>query len=116
MDSNTHSTLPPADGTSDDGLGGLITAVDDLAAQSPNRLAATVRARRLLAWRQQLDRQEGLWLQELAALDALGAAGADQDAPAPSTAGLAAQPAADERRGGPQRRPYRPGPLSWSAA
>jgi hypothetical protein len=87
MDSNTYSTPPPAGGPSDDGLGGLITAVDDLAAQTPNRLAATVRARRLLAWRQQLDRQEGLWLQELAALDALGAAGADQDAPAPSTAG-----------------------------
>jgi hypothetical protein len=87
MDSNTHSNPPLAGGLSDDGLGGLITAVDDLAAQSPNGLAATVRARRLLAWRQQLDRQEGLWLQELAALDALGAAGADQGAPAPSTAG-----------------------------
>jgi hypothetical protein len=87
MDPNTHSTPSPAgEPSDDDGLGGLITAVDGLAAQRPSRLAAKARARRLLAWRQQLDRQEGLWLQELAALDALGAAGADQDAPAPSTA------------------------------
>jgi len=92
MDSNTYSAQAPT------GRGGppdvpplhlaeLAAVVDKLAAQGLDGLSAAVRAERLLAWRQLLDRQEGLWLQELTAIDARGAAGADQDQPAPSTAG-----------------------------
>jgi hypothetical protein len=39
-----------------------------------------------MEWRRLLDRQEGHWHKELAAIDTLGAAGADQGTPAPSTA------------------------------
>jgi len=92
MDSNTHSTQAPAGRSParpeppDDGLAALAAVVDGLAAQDVARLSTMARTQRLLAWRRLLDRQEGLWLQELAALDACGAAGADQDQPAPSTA------------------------------
>jgi hypothetical protein len=41
----------------------------------------------VLVLRRLLDRLEGQWLSELAAVDAHGAAGADQGSPAPSTAG-----------------------------
>src|SRR5215207_8113857 len=70
-----------------DDLAGLTAAVDELAAQDRHGLTGPARATRILAWRQLLDRQQGLWLQELAELDALGAAGADQGVPVPSTAG-----------------------------
>ena len=89
MDSNTHSTQAPAGRSParpeppDDGLAALAAVVDGLAAQDVARLSTMARTQRLLAWRRLLDRQEGLWLQELAALDAWGAAGADQDQPAP---------------------------------
>jgi hypothetical protein len=88
MDSNTHSTWLAGGGPPDDdgGLGGLIAAVNELAAQDRDGWSDRVRARRLVAWRRLLDRQEGLWLQELADLDARGAAGADQDQQALSTA------------------------------
>jgi hypothetical protein len=90
MDSNTHSTRAGAGGPLeplDDELAALATDVDALAAQDVARLTATARSQRLLAWRRLLDRQEGLWLQELAALDAAGVAGADQDQPAPRPPG-----------------------------
>jgi hypothetical protein len=89
MDSNTHSTQSAAGGPlelPDDGLAALAADVDGLAAQDVGRWSGTARTQRLLAWRRLLDRQEGLWLRELADLDACGAAGADQDQPAPSTA------------------------------
>ena len=54
--------------------------------RTPTRQTDTARAQRLLAWGTLLDRHEGLWLKELAALDAAGAAGADQGVQAPSTA------------------------------
>jgi hypothetical protein len=60
--------------------------VDGLAAQDLQGLPDSVRAERVLELRRLLDRQEGLWLKELATLDARGAAGADQDRPALSTA------------------------------
>jgi hypothetical protein len=41
----------------------------------------------VLQLRRLLDRLEGQWLRALATLDGLGAAGADQATPAPSTAG-----------------------------
>jgi hypothetical protein len=84
MDSNTHSTRPPR---RPGGLAGLAAAVDDLAAQDLDRLPDTVRAERVLRLRRMLDRLEGHWLKELAGVDGRGAAGADQDQQAGSTAG-----------------------------
>jgi Domain of unknown function (DUF222) len=84
MDSNTHSTGPPAGRT--DGLAELATAVEELATQDLDGLTDAVRAERVLALRRLLDRLEGHWLQELAAVDARGAAGADHDQPVGSTA------------------------------
>jgi hypothetical protein len=69
-----------------DDLAGLAAAVDELAAQDRDGLSDAVRAARVLELRRLLDRQEGHWLQELAAVDARGAAGADPDQPACSTA------------------------------
>jgi hypothetical protein len=104
MDSNTYSIerptaqqspAPPGgpdgpgglDGLSGlDELGGLVAAVDELAAQDRQGLTDAVRAQRVLTLRRLLDRLEGLWLKELADLDARGAAGADQGQQAPSTA------------------------------
>jgi hypothetical protein len=99
MDSNTHSTTPagrcPAeslDGLADSpagltGLAAVVAELNELAAQNPDRLADGVRAERVLVLRRLVDRLEGHWLSELAAVDAGGAAGADQGVPAPSTAG-----------------------------
>src|SRR5215218_513664 len=88
MDSNTHSIQDPAGRPAEpsDGLAALAAAVDQLAAQERHGLTDAVRAERVLALRRLLDRLEGQWLQELAAVDARGAAGADHDQPAPSTA------------------------------
>jgi hypothetical protein len=89
MDPNTHSTQSVDSGPLeplDDGLAALTADVDALAVQDLAQLSATVRTQRLLAWRRLLDRQEGLWLQELAALDAGGAGGADQGQELRSTA------------------------------
>ncbi|HEX2374786.1 MAG TPA: hypothetical protein VHO93_12470, partial [Actinomycetota bacterium] len=80
MDSNTHST-----GAADP-LAALAAAVDGLAAHDLDGLPDATRAERVLVLRRLLDRQEGHWLKELAAVDARGAAGADQGQPAPSTA------------------------------
>jgi hypothetical protein len=89
MDSNTHSTLPPRPpelaGLPDD-LAGLAAVVDQLAAEDLDRLPDTRRAERVQGLRWLADRLEGQWLKELAGVDARGAAGADQDQPAPSTA------------------------------
>jgi hypothetical protein len=76
----TGPTHPPA------GLADLAAVVDRLAAQNLDGLSDAVRAERVLELRRLLDRLEGRWLQELAGLDACGAAGADLDQPAPSTA------------------------------
>jgi Domain of unknown function (DUF222) len=81
MDSNTHSTRhpsrPPAGPP--DGLTALAAVVDQLAAEDLSGLPQVERARRILKWRQLLDRQEGLWLKELA--------GAEDGVQAGSTAG-----------------------------
>jgi Domain of unknown function (DUF222) len=80
MSSNRCSdTLP-------EGLQALAADVDDLAAQNLAGLPDGVRAQRALVLRRLLNRLEGCWLNELAAVDACGAAGADQGTPAPSTA------------------------------
>jgi hypothetical protein len=80
MDSNTYSTSGSA------GLAELAADLDALAAQDPERLPNGVRAQRVLELQRLRDRLEGHWLAELAAVDARGAAGADQGVPAPSTA------------------------------
>jgi hypothetical protein len=80
MDSNTHSTSAPA------GLGALAAAVDELADQDLGGLADGALAERVMALRGLMDRLEGHWLQELADLDARGAAGAEEGVAAASTA------------------------------
>jgi hypothetical protein len=95
MDSNTHSTQPPTRQPTDPpdgrpgglaGLAGLATVVDELAAQDLDSLSDPVRAERVLGLRRLVDRLEGQWLKELAGVDGRGAAGAELDQPALSTA------------------------------
>jgi Domain of unknown function (DUF222)/HNH endonuclease len=114
MDSNTHSTQPPEPpelsgppgpptwpepprwpeppGLAEElaelpeDLAELATVVNKLATTDLHNQPDTARAERLVAWQRLLDRQAGLWLKELAEFDARGAAGADHDQPAPSTA------------------------------
>ena len=68
------------------GLEPLAEVVDDLATQDLKGLSDAARAERVRILRWLVDRLEGQWLRELAALDARGAAGADQGIQAPSTA------------------------------
>jgi hypothetical protein len=84
MDSNTHSTSHPA-GTPA-GFSALVAELQELAAQDPDRLADGARAERVMVLRRLADRLEGQWLAELAAVDARGAAGADQGVQVGSTA------------------------------
>jgi hypothetical protein len=86
MDSNIHSAQPPDLPELPEDLAELATVVNKLAARDLRGLPDSVRTQRLVAWQRLLDRQAGLWLKELATLDACGAAGADPDRPAPSTA------------------------------
>jgi Domain of unknown function (DUF222)/HNH endonuclease len=81
MYSNTHSTGGP------DRLASLAAAVDELAAQDLNRLTDAALAEQVLGMRRLLDRLEGHWLNELAAVDARGAAGAEAGQQTGSTAG-----------------------------
>jgi hypothetical protein len=64
MDSNIDSTELPA------GLAPLAAAVDALAAEDLTRLPDAHAAQRVLALRSLLERLEGQWLRELAAVDA----------------------------------------------
>jgi hypothetical protein len=80
MDSNVHSVERP------DRLAPLAAAIDELAAQDLNDLPDAALAEQVVRLRRLLDRLEGHWLKQLAAADARGAAGAEQDVPAPSTA------------------------------
>ena len=96
MDSNTHSDRQSASRPTwqaaceptgpTDGLAGLAAELERLAAQKLDGLPDPARAERVLELRRLLDRLEGHWLAELAAVDAHGPAGADQGTPAPSTA------------------------------
>jgi hypothetical protein len=81
MDSNTHSIAPSG------GFAAFTAAAEDLAAQDLSGLPDAVRAERVLGLRRLLDRLEGHWLAELAAVDAQGAAGAEHDLQVGSTAG-----------------------------
>jgi Domain of unknown function (DUF222)/HNH endonuclease len=89
MHSNTHSaseSTRPGTGRPDR-LASLAAAVDELAAQDLNRLTDAALAEQVLGIRRLLDRLEGHWLDELAAVDARGAAGAEQGQQTGSTAG-----------------------------
>jgi len=81
MDSNIDSNAPPG------GLRPLAAAVDALAAQDLDGLPASQAAQRVLVLRALLERLEGQWLRELAAVDARGAAGAEDGTRADCTAG-----------------------------
>ncbi len=81
MDSNIDSNAPPG------GLRPLAAAVDALAAQDLDGLPAPQAAQRVLVLRALLERLEGQWLRELAAVDARGAAGAEDGTRADCTAG-----------------------------
>jgi hypothetical protein len=82
MEPNTHSIQQL------DGLNQLTAAADTLAAEDLTQLADSTAAQRVLALRRLLDRLEGQWLRELAAVDGRGAAGADQGTHADSTGWL----------------------------
>src|SRR5829696_8338610 len=84
MDSNTHSTQPPRPPS--DELAALAAVADGLATQDLNRLADTALAAQVLEFRRLLDRLEGHWLHQLAAVDGRRAAGAELGQQAGSTA------------------------------
>jgi hypothetical protein len=81
MDSNTHSMPEPV------GLDRLTAVVEELAAEDLDGLPDAEAAQRVLVLRRLVDRLEGHWLRELAAVDGRGAAGAEAGVQAESTAG-----------------------------
>jgi hypothetical protein len=81
MESNAYSIPEPG------GLDRLAAVVEELAAEDLAALPDGVAAQRVLALRKLVDRLEGQWLRELAAVDGRGAAVAEVGTPAPSTAG-----------------------------
>ena len=85
MDSNTHSICHPAG--SPDGLASLTAAVQELAAQELDLLPDAVLAEQVLGLRRLVGRLEGHWLQQLAAVESRGAAGAELGQQVGSTAG-----------------------------
>src|SRR5918993_3447279 len=88
MDSNTHSTQPPGPppGGPSPRLASLTAAVEELAAEDLDRLSDAALAAQVLEFRRLLDRLEGQWLHQLAAVDGRGAAGAEADQQVGSTA------------------------------
>jgi hypothetical protein len=81
MDSNTHSTGRRGR------LAALIAEIDAFLAQDLDGLTDAGLTQEILELRPQIDRLEGGWLQRLAAVDARGAAGAEQGVQFGSTAG-----------------------------
>jgi HNH endonuclease len=71
MEPNMYSMPEPV------GLNRLAAVVEELAAEDLGRLPDGVAATRVLVLRRLLDRLEGQWLRELAAVDGRGAAGAE---------------------------------------
>jgi hypothetical protein len=84
MDPNTHSTL--AGSGRPDRLAALTAGLEALVAEDLDRLTDAVLADRVLRLRRLVDRLEGLRLREVAAVDARGAAGAEDGQQAGSTA------------------------------
>ena len=85
MDSNTHSTQPSA-GPPDLDHDGQVVDLHALAAEDLDQLGDPALSMQVAQLQRQWNVLGGQWLRRLAALDARGAAGADQDLPAPSTA------------------------------
>ena len=85
MNTNTSSRTAPTGRP--DRLAGLAAAVDALAAQDLDGLTDAALAEQVLELRRLLDRLEGRWLQQLAAVDGRGAAGAEVADQVGSTAG-----------------------------
>jgi hypothetical protein len=84
MDSNTHSTSGPV------GLGAVAAELQSLAAHDLDRLTDAALVEGVVRLRRLADGVEGHWLAWLAAVDARGAAGADQGwRPAPPLGGSA---------------------------
>jgi hypothetical protein len=81
MDSNTHSTSQSA------GLAALAAELQSLAAQDLDSLTDAAMVEGALRLRRVADGVHGHWLAWLAAVDARGAAGAEDGVPAGSTAG-----------------------------
>jgi hypothetical protein len=81
MDSNTHSIRRSGR------LAALVAEIDALLAQDLDGLTEVALADDVLELRPQIDRLEGRWLRYLAAIDARGAAGAEQGVQFGSTAG-----------------------------
>ena len=106
MDSNTHSGSRP------DRLGALAATVDELVAEDLDGLADAALAEQVLQVRRQLDRLEGQWLRALAAVDGRGAAGAEQEVQAGSTAGWLRARLRMGRRRRRRLRPQPPGPCT----
>jgi hypothetical protein len=77
MESNTHSMQQAGV------LDRLAAAVEELATHDLDALPDGVAAARVLALRRLVDRLEGHWLRELAAVEDRGAAGADHGTPSP---------------------------------
>ena len=82
MESNTCSPQ----GDAPDWLARLTAAVDELDGRDLQGLTDAALAEQTLGLRRLVDRLEGQWLQHLAAVDARGAAGAEQGIQVGSTA------------------------------
>jgi hypothetical protein len=80
MDSNTHSSSRA------ERRAALTAAIDELTAQPLDGLTDAALAEELRELQHQRDRLDGQWLRTLAAVDAGGAAGAEDGVPAGSTA------------------------------
>jgi hypothetical protein len=92
MEPNTHSSQGsgpgpgPGGGAGSDRLASLTADVDELATEDLNTLTDVALVEEALELRRLVDCLEGQWLQRLAAIDARGAAGADQGVQVGSTA------------------------------
>jgi len=109
MDSNTHSS--PQLGRRPGGLATLAAAINELATQDLDGLNDVALAERVLTLRRLVDRLEGHWLKELAAVDAAAPPGPTRTnrpgRPPPGFGtGSAWAPAPPRARSGP------PGPCS----
>jgi hypothetical protein len=85
MDPNTHSTQPPV-GPPDWDHDGQVVDLHALAAEDLDQLADPALSLQVAQLQRQWNTLGGQWLRRLAALDARGAAGAELDQPALSTA------------------------------
>ena len=90
MDSNMHSTDTPGGLTE---LAAVEAAVDRVIARDLNGLGQAARADHARKLKGLIDRLEGIWLHELAVLDARGAAGADTAAWLSARLGVSAETA-----------------------